>query len=110
MSHQRSRCIPSRTGRQIPVQLARLGPMVDRRAAHPEAPRQLCLRNALVQVVLQQHPGLPSVHPHNLSALLDAPTERKGAPSATSQKCLILGCHECEIYACHQQRAPDHPR
>ena len=54
-------------GREILVQFARLDPVVDRAAAHPEPARQLGLRNALVQIVHQQHPGLPSVHPRTAS-------------------------------------------
>ena len=69
---------PSRVPRdrrlEIPVQLARLDPVVDRPPAHPEAPRQLRLRNASIQIVLQQHPRLPSVHPRAAPSLLASPT------------------------------------
>ena len=89
--HWRTRHIPSRTGRQIPVQLARLDPIMDRSTVHPEPPRQLRLRDALLQVVLQQHPDLPSVHLHTFPALLAKPTSRPGAPSSTSQKVSNFG-------------------
>ena len=78
--------IPSRTGRQIPVQLAGIDPIVDRPTIHPEPPRQLRLRDTPIQIVLQQHPGLPFVHPRTDPALLAKPTERPGTPSATSPK------------------------
>ena len=89
--HWRTRRIPSRTGRQIPVQLARLDPIMDRSTVHPEPPRQLRLRDALLQVVLQQHPDLPSVHLHTFPDLLAKPTSRPGAPSSTSQKVSNFG-------------------
>ena len=72
--------IPSRTGRQIPVQLAGIDPIVDRPTIHPEPPRQLRLRDTPVQIVLQQHPGLPFVHPRTDPPLLAKPTERPGTP------------------------------
>ena len=94
VGHGRTRRISSRTGRQIPVQLARPEPIVDRPTTYPEAPRQLRLRDGLFQIVLQQHPGLPSVHPCAHPAPLASPTERLGATSSTSQNCAILGCHK----------------
>ena len=103
--HRRARRILSRTGQQIPVQLTGLDPIVDRPRVYPEPPRQLRLRNALIQIVLQQHPDLPSVHPRTFPALLAKPTSRPGAPSSTSQNCEILGCHKWEIYSCHQHRS-----
>ena len=102
VGHRRTRCIPSRTGRRIPVQLPRPEPIVDRPTTYSEPPRQLRLRDALIQVVLQQHPGLPSMHPRTVPALLTKQTERTGAPSSTSQNCAILDCQECEIYGCRQ--------
>ena len=41
-----------------PGPVARPEPIVDRSTTYPEAPRQLRLRGALFQIVLQQHPGL----------------------------------------------------
>ena len=52
--HRGTQRIPSRTGRQIPVQLARLDPIVNRPTVHPEPPGQLRLRDTLIQIVLQQ--------------------------------------------------------
>ena len=86
VGHRRTGRIPSRTGRQIPVQLAGIDPIVDRPTVHSEPPRQLRLRDAPVQIVLQQHPGLPFVHPRTDPALLAKLTERPGTPSATSPK------------------------
>ena len=57
-----ARCRPGVPGSEIAVQLPRGAPVVDRAPANPEAPRQLRLRHALVQVVLQPHPRLPSGH------------------------------------------------
>ena len=48
---RRPRRISSRTGQQVPVQLPRLDPVADRRAIDPEPPRQLRLRDALVEWV-----------------------------------------------------------
>ena len=86
VGHRRTGRIPSRTGGQIPVQLAGIDPIVDRPTIHPEPPRQLRLRDAPVQIVLQQHPDLPFVHPRTDPVLLAKPTERTDTPSATSPK------------------------
>ena len=86
VGHRRTGRIPSRTGGQIPVQLAGIDPIVDRPTIHPEPPRQLRLRDAPVQIVLQQHPDLPFVHPRTDPVLLAKPTERPDTPSATSPK------------------------
>ena len=47
--------------------MARLDPIVDRATVHSEPSRQLRLRDALIQIVLQQHPDLPSIHLHTAS-------------------------------------------
>ena len=51
VGHRRPRRVARATRRQVPVQLPRHDPLVDRPATHPEAPRQLGLRDAPVQVV-----------------------------------------------------------
>ena len=55
------------------VKLARLDPPVDRPAAHLEAPRQLRLRDASLQLVPREHPRLPAVYPNVVPSLLAKP-------------------------------------
>ena len=45
VGHRRTGRIPSRTGGQIPLQLAGIDPIVDRPTIHPEPSRQLRLRD-----------------------------------------------------------------
>ena len=59
---------------------------MDRPAAHPEASRQRCLRDAPLQIVPQQHPRLPSVHLPPAPSLLDSPTSWNAGQSPPTTK------------------------
>ena len=69
------RRIRSRVGRQVPVELSRDHPVVDRATVDPEPPRELRLRNSLVEIVLQQHPDLSSVHPCPVPVVVTSPPQ-----------------------------------
>ncbi len=86
VGHRRPRRVARGTRRQVPVQLPRHDPLVDRPATHPEAPRQLGLRDAPGQVVFQQHPRLPSVHPSPAPSLLTTSTGWNAGPSPPTTK------------------------
>ncbi len=54
----------------------------DRRAVDPGLPRQLPLRDALVELALRQHPGLPSVDPCSLSSVVTSSRQRPRCPGS----------------------------
>ena len=88
VGHRRARRVRRVARRQVPVELARLDPLVDRAATHPEASRQRRLRDASLQVVFQQHPRLPSVHRRPAPSLLDSPTSwNAGTPRQPANVC-----------------------
>ncbi len=84
----RARRISVRTGRQVPVQLPSPDPAPDRRAVDPEPPRQLRLRNALLEMLLLQHPGLPSVHPCPFPSVVTSSPQRPGTSRSNKPKLL----------------------
>ena len=86
--HRGARRISVRTGRQVPVQLPRPDPAPDRRAVDPEPPRQLRLRNALLEMLLLQHPGLPSVHPYPFPSVATSSPQRPGTSRSNKPKLL----------------------
>ena len=73
-----------------------------RLAVGEKPPRPLRLQDVLVEVVLQQHPGLPSVHPCPASSPVEKPTERAGSPGIDRPKLSDFGLHECQLYSCRE--------
>ena len=60
----------------------------ERRAVDSEPPRQLRLRNALPETALQQHLGLPSVHPCPFPSVVTSSPQRPGASPNNKPKLL----------------------
>ena len=93
----RPRRVPRPPRGQVPVQLARLDPLVDRPPAHPEPPRQLRLRHPLFQIVFSRilfsHPCI-RVPPR--PCWIAQQDGRLGfAPQTTM--CAVFGCHKWEF-------------
>ena len=104
VTHRCPRRITSRSGLQIAVQSTRLDPIDDGLTVDPEPPRRFRLRGALIQIVLQQHSRLPSLHARIDRPLLEKPIERPAASSSTGQDCEIFVRHKWEICYCRQKR------
>ena len=103
--HRRPRRVPAGTGRELPVQLAGLDPVVDRAPAHPEAPRQLGLRDAPVQIMLQQHPRLPSVHPSTASRSVGSASRANRQAGIDKPKVRNFGSAQMRDYDRYQHGA-----
>ena len=94
VNHRGSQRIPSRPGRQIPVHLTRLDPVTDRARVHPEPPRQFRPLDTPIQIVLQQHPSLPSVQPRTASGHVGCVNRAARRTRSDKPKVRIFGLPE----------------